>query len=285
MFGLSKIQKNGVLPANTKRVGLLAGSGEFPVLLADALRRQGLELAVAAFERGGADSLRDRAAVYEPFELREGQRVLDYLKASGIRHLVMAGSMPKRKVYTADYKPDALSQKVLKGLPLKGDAAILNAVQMVLRMNGIRLLGPAAVLPEWVASARVLTRTQPTPQQIEDARFGLRVAKEIGRLDIGQGVIVKDKTVLAVEAIEGTDRMIARLSELNAPGAVIVKCAKPKQDLRLDMPVIGERTVDLAHASACALIAVEAQRTLVLNLPVCIEKADRYGISIMGITE
>lgn len=271
------------LPSKKSPMGLIAGWGDFPRLVAEAAREKGYRLVIAAVERSDTQSLSELATVCENFSVGEARGVLDILKRNGVRCAVMAGGIPKNKTYRTDFEPDQLAQKVLSQLKTKGDDQVLRAVSAVLRINGIDVINPALFLKERFTPRRVLTKRTPSAGERSDIRLGFRVAKTIGRLDVGQTVVVKNGTVLAVEALEGTDETVKRVRGLGIPGGVIVKVSKPQQDLRFDMPIVGPQTVEMAYLSNCSVLALESGKSLVLYRDETIRKADEYGISILGV--
>jgi len=274
---------DGAIPDKTSPVGIVAGAGELPALLIEAVKKRGNPLVVAAVESASGEPPNADGVKYRSFRLGEASRVLEYLKSSGVRHVFLAGGIPKKKIYREGFEADALTRRVLGGLKEQGDAKLLAAVLAVLKLNGIRLLHPAEVLRNRVMPKGSLTKRRLTPKERSDVNLGLKVAARIGGLDIGQAVAVKEGVVLAVEAIEGTDNMLDRVGSLGVRGAVMVKCAKPRQDLRLDMPVFGVETVRKAAQNGIAVIAAEAGRTLFLNRENAVRLADEKNICIVGI--
>ena len=281
MWGFER--SNGDRAGRAAAVGLIAGSGDFPILVArSASKRQG-PLVVAGIELEDARELKGLASSYRGFKLGDAEKLLAFFKEEGVAATYMAGGIPKKKTYSTDFKPDGLAQKVLSGLAQKGDDEILKMVTRVLKLRGIEVLDPAAVLDEELAPRGVLTRRAPTGEEAKDIEFGRKIAKAVGLLDVGQAVAVKGASVLAVEAIEGTDAMIRRLADLGIAGAVVVKVSKPQQDLRFDMPVAGPATIDEMRASGAAVLAVEARRSLMLHRAESVRRADEAGIAVVGI--
>ena len=264
-------------------VGLIAGSGDFPCMVAKSVRKEGLSLVVAAVERGNGAGLQEHASVYENFGIGEAERLLGFLHENGVRQTMMAGGVPKKKILQDDFKPDALARRVVKGSGAMGDDQVLKTICAILRINGISVLDPARFLSEDLTPRGVLTKRSPTKVEMRDVAVGLKVAKAVGRLDIGQSVVVKGGTVLAVEAIEGTDGAIRRAGEFAGGGAVLVKIAKPQQDLRFDMPVIGASTVQAAKAAGIGVIALQAGRSLMLRRAEVVRAADDRDVSIIGV--
>jgi hypothetical protein len=264
-------------------VGLIAGEGDFPRLVAEAARDRGMKLVLASVERPAQDLREYGSVFYGDFRIDEGERLLGVLKEHGVRRVLMAGAVPKKKMIGGAFQPDALTSRVLAGLKEKGDDRILRAVSAVLGANGIRVMSPAGLLAERLVPRGVLTRRAPDAREERDVRLGLRIARELGRLDVGQAVVVKDGAVVAVEALEGTDEMLRRAGALGARGGVLVKVSKPGQDLRFDMPVTGPGTVDAAAAAGVTVLALEARKSLLLHREEAVARADAAGIAIVGV--
>jgi len=272
------------LPVKGTWVGLVAGTGDFPLYVADAVRRSGYRLVTAAIERSDG-ALREQSDEFGEYGIGEGGRVLERLKKSGVRHVLLAGGLPKKKILepSGAQEPDELTRSVLSKMNAKGDDALLRAVTAVLAANGIRVLDPAAFLKDRLTPRGVLTPNDLTASQKIDAQIGLKAARAIGRLDIGQTVVVKNGAVIAVEAVEGTDAVIRRVKELGIAGAVLVKASKPQQDLRFDMPVAGLKTVENARDAQIAAIALEAGKSLFLEREEAVKMAAAAGIALLGV--
>ena len=278
---------NGGAVKAGERVALVAGQGEFPVRVAEELMRAGAKVLAVSVERDGPDG-RDEltAAADERVAVRvsEGVKALDAIKARGIRKALFVGRIVKHKMYEPGFKPDEVSDRILKTAGReKGDHRILKALSAFLHLNGIRVVGVHELLPGWVAPGRTLGRIQPDAETLADIRIGIEKARAVGRLDIGQAVAVKNGTVIAVEGIEGTDAMIERVGSLGIRGAVLVKAAKPQQDLRFDMPVIGCQTLENASKAFFAAVCAEKGRTLFAEPGRMTAVADRLGIVLAGI--
>jgi len=265
-------------------LGLIAGEGAFPVEVARSAGGRGLRVACVAL-RGQADPrLEDHAwqvTWIHPGEVAAG---LAAFRAAGVRQAVMVGKVTKSLLYG---DPDALrldrqATSLMGELADRRDDTILGRAADFLEAVGIRLLPQHAFTPELLVRAGTLTRAAPTPEQAADVAFGLPVAKAIGELDIGQTVVVKDRAVLAVEAIEGTDEAIRRGGRI-APGACVVKVAKPRQDPRFDVPTVGPRTIATLAEARVAVLAVEAGATVVLEREALVRDADAAGIVVMAV--
>lgn len=274
----------GGLPSKDAMVGLVAGTGDFPRLVAQAAQRQGYRLLVAAIERTDGE-LKNFAAEYGEYGIGEGGRILDKLKKSGVRGVWMAGGLPKKKLLVSEGSNgnDDLTRSVLAKMPQKGDDRLLRAVTAVLAASGIRVLNPAALLKESLTPKGSITSRELTDEERAGVDLGRRAAKAIGRLDIGQTVVVKSGAVIAVEAVEGTDAVIRRVGDLGIRGAVLVKVSKPQQDLRFDMPVVGLETVKNACEAGIAVLAIEAGKSLFLEREEAVQRANSAGLALVGI--
>jgi DUF1009 family protein len=270
--------------ASGEALGLIAGQGELPLAVARQAASLGRRVAAIAFH-GQTDPRLEGGA--EVTWLHPGQvgAALATLRAAGVREAVMAGKVPKLGLVAqpASLRPDAEALRLLAALRDRRDDSILGALADFLEERGIRLLAQADWVPEWVVGAGVLGAVAPTERQLADAEFGVPIAAAIAGLDIGQTVVVADRAVLAVEAIEGTDAAIRRAGAL-ASGATVVKVAKPSQDPRFDVPAVGRATLDAMREARAGLLAVEASRTLVLEREAFVVEADRLGIAVIGVS-
>jgi DUF1009 family protein len=268
------------------RLGLIAGNGTFPLLILDAARRLGHEVTIIAVE-GEASPEIERAAAREPraavHRVALGQlgRAIDLMRAAGVSQAVMAGQVKHTRIFSG-VVPDRVLLSVLLKLRTKNTDAVISAVADVLHDHGIDLIDSTALLTPLLARPGVLAGRRPTDEELADFAFGYRMADEIARLDIGQTIVVKGTAVVAVEAMEGTDEVIARAGRLAGPGTRVVKVAKPNQDMRFDVPVVGIATVDAMRAAGATALSVDAGRALLLDGDEAIRAADRAGISIIG---
>ncbi|MEO5366887.1 MAG: UDP-2,3-diacylglucosamine diphosphatase LpxI [Magnetococcus sp. WYHC-3] len=262
-------------------LGMVAGGGRLPTILAESLARNGgPPLAVVAL-RGEADPALQRHAAHwgwvHPGQFR---KTLTLLRRFGAREVVLAGRV--RKVRLWNLRPDTLALRMALGLRHTQDDHLLRAVAGVFESHGVRVRGVGELLPSLLAPAGVLTRREPTAQQWQDVRFGWNMARALGTLDIGQGVVVRGGTVVAVEALEGTDAMLARAGALCPGQGVFVKTCKPQQDRRLDLPAVGPETLRALAAATIPVLAVEAGGVLLLDLEETLALAERHGIAVVG---
>ncbi|NDY42787.1 LpxI family protein [Dissulfurirhabdus thermomarina] len=263
-------------------LGLVAGGGQFPLLCARAARARGREV-VAVAHRGETDpALADEVSRIEWVHLGQLGRLLRFLREAGAREVQFAGTITKKRIFR-DVRPDLRALNLWNRIDRRLDDGILRAVADELAAEGIEVVPSTLYLEDLLAPAGVLTRRRPTREQWDDIRFGWNIAKEIGRLDIGQCLVVKDRAVLAVEAIEGTDETIRRGGRLAHGGAVVVKILKPGQDTRFDLPALGLRTVETMAEVKAAVLALEAGRALFFDRRAVVQRADRLGIVIVGL--
>ncbi len=267
------------------RLGLIAGNGRFPFLVLDAARAQGHEVTVVAVKEEALPELAD-AAAREPkaslhwVSLGQLGTCIRILKDAGATRAVMAGQVKHVKIFSG-IVPDLTLLSVLTKLRARNTDALISAVAEVLREHGIELMDSTSLLEPLMAREGTLTRRAPTPEEQADLAFGYRMADAIAGLDIGQSIAVRDKAVVAVEAMEGTDQMIRRAGEL-AGGVRIVKVAKPNQDMRFDVPVVGTATISVMKAAGATTLSVDAARTLLVDGQSVIDAADAAGIAIVG---
>ena len=257
-------------------IGLVAGSGRLPVLVAEAAERAGRSVIAVAHEGETDPALRAHAWV----KLGQLGRIAEVLRDAGATEAVLCGGI--RKPHIFDVRPDWLGLKVLARLRSFGDDAALRAIEAALEEEGVRIVSPLPLVPDLLARRGPLGKRALSDAQRADAAAGLAAARALGEADIGQTVVVKAGVILAVEAVEGTDACIARGGALGK-GAVVVKARKPKQDDRFDAPAVGPGTVAACVAAGCAALAIEADRTLVLDRAELIAAADRGGIAVEGI--
>ena len=267
-------------------IGLIAGNGSFPALVLRAARRTGRDVVMVAIEGEASrdlDALAGEVGGTSVTWIQLGQlgACLKALKAGGVSQAVMAGQVKHVKLFGGVF-PDMTLLSVLTRLKGRNTDALIAAVADVLKENGIALMDSTALLPELVARAGVLTRTAPTDAMRADFEFGYRAADAVAGVDIGQTIVVKERAVVAVEAMEGTDATIARAGQLAGPGTRIVKVAKPGQDMRFDVPVVGVATITAMQAAGADAISIDAGRTLMMDGERFIEAANAAGIVVVG---
>jgi UDP-2,3-diacylglucosamine hydrolase len=268
------------------RLGLIAGNGRFPFLVLDAARGAGHDVTVIALKEEtfpdlAATAKRPPAAAFHWISLGELGKCIRLLKDAGVTRAVMAGQVKHTKLF-ADIVPDMTLLGVLMRLKARNTDALISGVADVLRDHGIDLIDSTTFLAPLLAREGVMTDRPLTDDQRTDLEFGYRVADTIARLDIGQTIAVKSAAVVAVEAMEGTDAVIARAGQLAGAGVRIVKVAKPNQDMRFDVPVIGVSTIEAMAAVSADTLSVDAGRTLMIDGDAIVKAANEAGIAVVG---
>jgi DUF1009 family protein len=267
------------------RIGIIAGNGRFPFLALQGARSLGHDVTLVAVKEEASAELEQAAraanADYHVVSLGHLGKCIKILKAAGATQAVMAGQVKHVQIF-GGVIPDLTLLSVLTRLRSKNTDALISAVADVMRGEGIELLESTAFLGPLLARDGVLTKRPPDEQELADFEFGYGMADAIAGLDIGQTIAVKDKAVVAVEAMEGTDEAISRAGALAGRGVRIVKVAKPNQDMRFDVPVIGVATVRVMQQAGATALSVDAERTLVIDGDRVFTAADEAGITIVG---
>ena len=267
------------------RIGLIAGNGRFPFLVLKAARNLGHDVTVVAVKEEAFPELeaeaRSAGAELHWVSLGQLSKCIKILRSAGVARAVMAGQVKHVKIFSG-ILPDPKLLSILTRLKARNTDAVLSAVADVMRDEGIDLIDSTAFLAPLLAGEGVLTRRAPTREELQDFEFGYRMADAIAALDVGQTIAVKHKAVVAVEAMEGTDEVIGRAGHLAGPGVRIVKVAKPKQDMRFDVPVIGIATIQAMRVAGAAALSVDAGRTLVLDGQHVFASANEARITIVG---
>ena len=267
------------------KLGLIAGNGRFPFLVLDAARSLGHEITIVAVKEE-ADAALEAAALASPpvpvhrVSLGHLGRCLEVLEHAGVTHAVMAGQVKHTKIFGVI--PDLTFMGLLARLRSRNTDALIGAVADVMRERGIELIDSTELLGPLLAEAGVMTSRQPTAAEAESLAFGYRMADAIAGLDIGQTIAVKHSAVVAVEAMEGTDEVIGRAGDLAGPGVLIVKVAKPGQDMRFDVPVVGIPTIQAMARAGAAVLSLDAGKALMFDKARMIAAADEHGIAVVG---
>lgn len=266
-------------------LGLIAGNGRFPFLVLDAARTQGHDVTIIAAREEAFPELNDAAsrhgAAIHWISLGHLGTCIKLLKEAGVTQAVMAGQVKHTKIF-GGIVPDLTFMSVLAKLTTKNTDGLIGAVAGVLRDNGIELIDSTSLIAPLLAKPGVITRRAPTDAEQKDFEFGYRMADTIAGLDIGQTIAVKDQAVVAIEAMEGTDEVIGRAGHLAGPGVRIIKVAKPKQDMRFDVPVIGIATIQAMRVAGASALSVDAGKTLMLDGDAVVAAANDAGIAIVG---
>lgn len=267
-------------------LGLIAGNGRFPFLVLEAARAAGHQVTIIALKEEAfpeleAEAARAPAAAIHRVSLGKLGTWVGLLEKAGATHALMAGQVKHTKLFS-DIVPDLTAIGLLARIASKNTDAIIAAVADFLRERGIELIDSTAFLTPLMAREGVLTRRAPTDEERADLTFGYRIADVIAGHDIGQTIAVKSVAVVAVEAMEGTDQVIARAGQLAGAGVTIVKVAKPNQDMRFDVPVIGVATIRAMQVAGASTLSVDAGKTLMIDGDAIIAAADAAGIAIVG---
>jgi len=262
-------------------LGIIAGNGVYPRLLADGARKAGVEKIVAAAFTGETDpTLEQHVDLVEWMRVGQLGRLLKFFRSQGIQHAIMAGQIAPKNLF--DLRPDLKALMLMGKLKERNAESIFAAVADELAKIDIDLLPATTFLEDSLAQRGVIAGPKLSPRQEHDVELGWNVAKEIARLDIGQTIVIKNGTIVAVEALEGTNEAIKRGGTLAREGAVMVKVSKPNQDMRFDVPVIGVETVRIAAESRVRVIAVESGKTLLLERDAVIALANGSNLSVVA---
>jgi DUF1009 family protein len=267
-----------------KKLGLITGEGRMPRAIALEAKRQGYTVVAVAIKDLADESIQDYADSVTWIKPGKAGSIINYLKENDVDEAVFAGKFPKSLLLKGALNPDMRLIKFLFNLKDKGDDTILNAVSKELARDGISLLDMRDFSRGLLTPEGKLTRDVPTEEEWGDIKYGFRIAKEVGKLEIGQTVVVKGLTVVAVEAVEGTDEAILRGGKLSGGAAVVVKVSRPEQDMRLDVPVVGLRTLDCMIKAGARVLALEAGSSILLDQEDFIERADEAGIAVVGVS-
>jgi UDP-2,3-diacylglucosamine hydrolase len=276
------------------RLGLIAGNGKFPLLVLDAARAQGCEVVVAAIKEEASSEIETRgAASVHWVSLGELSKLIDTFKAEGVTRAVMAGQVKHKQIFSA-IKPDWRLAKLLLSLGTRNTDSLLGAVAKVLADEGIMLENSTALLEPLLAKTGVLSKRAPSGQERKNIEYGRAVGRRLAEYDIGQTVVIAEAACVAVEAMEGTDATIERAGQLMrslevdleggastlSRALTVVKIAKPGQDLRFDVPVIGVKTIETMARAGASCLAVDAGRCLLLDGEAMTRAADDAGIAV-----
>lgn len=264
------------------KLGLIAGHGRFPILLAQAARSKGFEVVAIAVEGEASHELTEH--VDRIFWLGAGdiRRAIETFVAEGVRELVMAGKVRKQRIFELERVEKPLAAAI-GSLQARGDDAVLRVIAGELERGGLRVRESASLVESLIPKSGLLTRRQASERELADVEFGAGIARQLAGLGVGQTVVVRSGVVVAVEAIEGTDATILRGGACAGAGTVAVKVSGPKQDLRFDMPVVGPGTLRSLVEAKASCLAMEAGRTIVLELAEVVRQADEAGVCLLAV--
>ena len=284
MDGLSPMGPNS-------KLGLIAGNGRFPFLVLDAARAQGYEVVIAAIKEETSPEIESRGATVHWLSLGELSKLIETFQKEGVTRAVMAGQVKHKQIFSS-IRPDWRLAKVLLSLGTRNTDSLLGAVAKVLADEGIVLENSTALLEPLLAKPGVLTRRAPSEQEKKNIEYGRAVARHLAQFDIGQTVVVAESACVAVEAMEGTDATIERAGQIMASlgsdastlsrALTVIKIAKPNQDMRFDVPVIGVKTIEAMRQAGASCLAVDAGKCLLLDGDAVVQTAETAGIAMVA---
>lgn len=263
-------------------IGLIAGGRQFPVMVAKGVKARGYKLVVAGFTGHTNMDVVPHADVWQELKLGKLGKLIKYFKSNGVDRIIMAGTINKPKVMDVRYL-DMRAVKLIFSQKNKGDSAILGVLAKEMAKEGMPVVPAHEYLPELLTPEGTLTRREPDEREWEDLRYAWKIAKELGRMDVGQCLVVREGIVAAVEALEGTDRTIRRGCELGGPGCVVVKVFKPGQQDQVDLPSFGLDTLEIMAKGGATCFGIEAEKSLLFDREETIAFADKHKIAIVGI--
>lgn len=262
--------------------GLIAGNGQFPFLVLEGARAQGVEMVVAAIKEETFPEITRHSRKLEWIGIGQLGKLIRFFKRERVTHAIMAGQVKHKQIFSSAL-PDLRMVMLLARLVAKNTDSLLGAVMKELEAEGIQLIDSTLFVQSLLANPGVLTRRSPNRKEETDMAFGLEIAREIARLDLGQTIVVSDRAVVAVEAMEGTDATILRAGELvNRKALTVIKVAKPKQDMRFDVPVVGKPTIEVMKRAGATALSITAQKTLLFDKHDMLNLANHYKITIVS---
>jgi len=265
------------------RYGLIAGNGKFPFLVVEGARRAGVELSVAAIREETDPAIEREAGVrVEWVGIGQLGRMIRFFKREGVRRAIMAGQVKHVQIFSGAL-PDVRMLKMLVGLPRRNTDALIGGIAAELQKEGIELIDSTYFLHDHLPAAGKLTKRDADARERGDIEYGLEVAREIARLDLGQTIVVRARACVAVEAMEGTDACIARAGQLARGRLTVVKVAKPDQDMRFDVPVVGLPTIETMAQAGATCLCITAGKTLMFDRAEMIQLADARRIAIVAV--
>jgi DUF1009 family protein len=280
------------MPVQNEKLGLIAGNGKFPFLVLDAARAQGYEVVVAAIQEEAFPEIESHGAVAVHWlSLGELSKLIETFQREGVRRAIMAGQVRHKQIFSS-IRPDWRLAKLLLSLTTRNTDSLLGAIAKVLADEGITLEKSTWLLEPLLVKPGVLTEREPTEQERKNIDYGRAVARKLAQHDIGQTVVIAESACVAVEAMEGTDATIERAGDIMGSlhgdastlnrALTVVKIAKPNQDMRFDVPVIGVKTIEVMHAAGASCLAVDAGKCLLLDGQKIIDAANAMGITIVA---
>jgi UDP-2,3-diacylglucosamine hydrolase len=280
------------MPSQTEKLGLIAGNGKFPILVLEAARAQGYEVVVAAIKEEAFPEIESQGAVSVHWlSLGELSKLIETFQRAGVRRAVMAGQVRHKQIFSS-IRPDWRLAKLLLSLTTRNTDSLLGAIAKLLADEGITLENSTWLLEPLLVKTGALTRRAPTEQERKNIEYGRAIARQLAQHDIGQTVVIAESACVAVEAMEGTDATIERAGEIMrslhgeastlSRALTVVKIAKPNQDMRFDVPVIGVKTIEVMQAAGASCLALDAGKCLLLDGDKIVHTANALGIAIVA---
>ena len=264
------------------KIGLIAGNGRFPILFAQAARAKNIDVIAAGVKGDTSFLLRGFVKQLKMFNVGQLKELFIYFKEEDVKQVIMAGQVNPNNLFDQNVKLDQEFQELFSALADRKADTIFAAVANRLKAYGMELLDSTALLKDYLAPQGTLTRRAPTEKELDDIQFGMHIAKLMGCIDVGQTVVIKEKAIVAIEAMEGTDQTILRGGRIAHDGAVIVKTSKPAQDNRFDVPVIGPKTIQTMQKARAHCLGIEAGKTLIIDREKTVALANRASICIVA---
>lgn len=264
-----------------EKLAILAGVGKLPVECAKAAQAQGFEIYSIALLPDTDPDIEKFSTKFEKISVANLEMLLNFLQSNDIHLVTMIGKVTKELLFKAQVMPDQKMMQLILSLPDQKDDTIMLAFVAELEKIGVKTFDQTALIKSLMPKAGILTKRVPDERENADIEFGFEIAKKIGELDIGQTVVVKNRAVMAVEAIEGTDECILRGGKLANGGAVVVKVEKPQQDNRFDVPAVGAKTIEVMNEAGANVLAIEADKTLLVEREKVLELAEKYNLAIV----
>ncbi len=269
---------------NTDKIGLIAGNGRFPILFAEIAKKKDYFVVAVGVKGDTSVSLSKIVDKMHWVNLADFPKVPDIFKAEGISSVVMSGQISPRRLFSKEVLNNAELREFLGQMQDRKPSTIFRDIISNFEISGLKILDSSIFLEDYFPKTGRLTKKEPTSQEWEDIYFGLELAREVAGLDIGQTVAVRNKVIVAVEGLEGTDNLIRRAGKLVRRGIVIVKVSRPKQDLRFDIPVVGLNTIRSLISAGAKCLAIESGKTLFIDEEQSLDLAERKGIAIVAVS-
>lgn len=263
------------------KYGLIAGNGQFPFLVLDGARKSGVSLAVVAIKEETDPHIDDTAETVKWVGIGQLGKMIAFLKDNGVTHAIMAGQVKHIQIFSGAI-PDMRMVKMLWNLPRRNTDALIGGVADELAKEGIKLIDSTHFIKDMLATEGTLTKRDPTNTELENIEYGLHIADEIARLDLGQTIVIRAKACVAIEAMEGTDATIHRAGEVANGKLTVVKVAKPDQDMRFDVPIVGVPTIDAMIAAGATCLSITTGKTLIFDRDQMLALANKNNICIIG---